>query len=397
MARNRYLSSVQEIGREQSQRLFLVALLIYVPVAVLSEVQGIREVFLSTGFLFFFRRFVFLMLVLKIALDGFKVSISQCVILLLAALQFFFSGTGSLLYLLTFALAARGVSLRTISKVFLLTIALSVSVTVFLTVCGFTADYVITGSGWRAERHSLGFRNPNTLAAYGLALIYACFVVFEKERTMFLSIFAIAFFAFIVTKTRGLVFGFSVLVLSYLFFQNSSRWIRRVVLFTFPLLVVLLLIFLYQFSNGPIETRLDEIVSSRFSCCVCPVLQHSPITLFGDFSLLSKGAALFAKNGTTAFDNSYAKCVLAYGVICTTIFILTISLGLLKNSDNTKLLAMCTAVCFIGLIESTMNDPVMAFPLLKILSDGMDFSRKGQATNHNFRSILSEECYGTRG
>ena len=395
MTANRLLLSVQEIGREQGQRIFLIALLIYVPVAVFSQVQGIREIFLSTGFLYFIRRLVFLMLVLKIALDGFKVSMSQGVILLLAALQFFFSGGGSLLYLLTFALAARDVSLRTISKILLLTIAISVSVIVLLTTCGITADYVITDSGWRGERHSLGFRNPNTLACYVLALIYASFVVFEKKRTMFLSIFAIALSTFIVTKTRSLFFGVVVLVLSYLFFQNSSRKVRRAVLLSFPLLVVLHLFFLYQFSYGPLETKLDEIVSSRFSCCVCPVLQNSPITLFGDLSLLSKGAALFAKNGATAFDNSYAKCVLVCGVIGTTIFVLTISLGLLRNSNNTKLLALCTAVCFMGCIESIMFNPVVAFPLLKILADGMDiFPRKEEVTkpfaNHNFRRSLPE-------
>ena len=164
-------------------------------------------------------------------------------------------------------------------------------------------------------------------------------------------------------------FGFGVCVLftSFYIFKSCKPKVRNYVLLLFPLMVILNLVFLYQFSYGPLESWLDRVLSFRFSY-VCPVLQNSSVTLFGN--------PTFFTRDSEPFDNSYAAFLLSSGSVGASIFLLSVFLGVLKNSKNLVLLSMCSTVCLIGLIESRMGDLTMSFPLIKILLDGWDLRRE---------------------
>lgn len=105
---------------------------------------------------------------------------------------------------------------------------------------------------------------------------------------------------------------------------------------------------------------MDRLSSFRFSY-VWPVLQDTPITLFGSTSIFTENS--------NPFDNSYAWFLLVYGIAGTMILLMSIFFGLFRNSGNIKILELCSAICIIGLVESKMSDPVMSFPLIKIIFD----------------------------
>ena len=181
-----------------------------------------------------------------------------------------------------------------------------------------------------------------------MALLYACFIVFESKLKTLLVIIVTALTAFILSGSRGLLLGVFSLFASYYIFSRCSKRTRNYILFLFPLVAFIDIAFFYQFSFGPIESRVDRLSSFRFSYA-WPVLQDTPITLFGSTSIFTENS--------NPFDNSYAW------------FLLSIFFGLFRNSGNIKILALCSAICIVGLVESKMSDPVMSFPLIKIIFD----------------------------
>ena len=370
----------------QRQALFLVALGLFVFGSVFSEAEGIRDYVCQTftltvgglsiqkGPISYYRGCILVLLLIKIVLDfldGYKISFCKVLIFSLVVVQAIISHGRGLLFLFVFALAAHDIDIKLISKVLLLTLAASIGIVAFLALNGFIDEIVAGGGEWyRPVRRSLGFTNQNTLALYLLSLIYACFVLFKPKLKTFLGISLIALIGFFLSGSRGLVLGFVSLVVAFYVFNASNQAVRRFIVFLFPLIVVYNLVFLYQFSYGPIESYLDILSSFRFSY-VCPILQDMPISLFGD-------SAFFTED-SDPFDNSYAWCLLVYGVLGTAVFLSSLFLGLLKNTDNVKLLALCSAICLVGLIESRISHLVMAFPLIKILMDGWDveFLKRG--------------------
>lgn len=220
--------------------------------------------------------------------------------------------------------------------------------------------YTEGGEWYRPVRRTLGFSNPNALALYVLALLYACFIVFESKLKTLLVIIVTALTAFILSGSRGLLLGVFSLFASYYIFSRCSKRTRNYILFLFPLVAFIDIAFFYQFSFGPIESRVDRLSSFRFSYA-WPVLQDTPITLFGSTSIFTENS--------NPFDNSYAWFLLVYGIAGTMILLMSIFFGLFRNSGNIKILALCSAICIVGLVESKMSDPVMSFPLIKIIFD----------------------------
>lgn len=370
----------------QRQALFLVALGLFVFGSVFSEAEGIRDYVCQTftltvgglsiqkGPISYYRGCILVLLLIKIVLDfldGYKISFCKVLIFSLVVVQAIISHGRGLLFLFVFALAAHDIDIKLISKVLLLTLTASIGIVAFLALNGFIDEIVAGGGEWyRPVRRSLGFANQNTLALYLLSLIYACFVLFEPKVKTFFGISLIALIGFFLSGSRGLELGFVSLVVAFYVFTASNQAVRRFIVFLFPLIVVCNLVFLYQFSYGPIETYLDKLSSFRFSY-VCPILQDMPISLFGEPTFFTEDSG--------PFDNSYAWCLLVYGVLGVAVFFSSLFLGLLKNIGNVKLLALCSAICLVGLVESRISHPVIAFPLIKILMDGWDveFLKRG--------------------
>lgn len=367
------------LGRKQRQNLFVCSLFLFVLGSVVTPTQGIGEYLcqsftlnlgdltIQKGPMSYFRGGILFLWLLKIvldALDSKRFPLFHFLILVLIVTQSLISHGRGLLFLFVFALASNDVDIKVISKIILLSLTISIAIISVLSVSGIIEDVVIGGGEWyRPVRRSLGFCNPNTLGLYILALIYACFVVFELNLKSLLGIGLIVSSAFFISGSRSLVVGTFSLFVTYYIYKTSSQKVRNLILFLFLLLAVSCLVFLYQFSFSPFESWLDRLSSFRFSY-VCPVLQDLPITLFGDASIFSEDS--------DPFDNSYAWCLLVYGIVGTVLFLGAVFSGMFKNSGNIKLLALCSTVCLVGLFESKMSDPVMSFPLVKVLFDGLD-------------------------
>lgn len=260
-------------------------------------------------------------------------------------------------------MASRNVDIRHISKILIITVTLSVGVIVMLFLAGFLSEMYIGESESRFERHSLGFNNPNILGGYFIALAYAFFVIFKARAKTFIGILLFTVVSYLITGSRTLLCTVLVLLACFYIFQIRNTSIRRFAIFLIPIVALADIVFLYQFSYGPLENELDILSSYRFSY-IYRLIHNVPITLFGDSTIFTKDS--------DAFDNSYAYFVLNFGVVGTTVFILSIFFGALKHINDVKLLSLCLAVCFAGLLESRMYDPIMAFPLLKLIVDGAD-------------------------
>lgn len=373
------METMIELACRRRHSLFTVALFLFIIGAVFSEANGIGdylcqsftlnvgELLIQKSPISYYRAGILGLLLIKIALDlldHYKLSFFQILILVLVVAQALISHGRGLLFLFVFAIAAHDVDIKLISKVLLLTLSASIGIVAFLALGGFIEEIISEGGEWyRTVRRSLGFVNQNTLALYLLSLIYACFVLFEPKLKTFLGLILIAAVGFFLSGSRGLVLGLFSLISTFYIFKASNPTFRRFIVFLFPLIVICDLVFLYQFSYGPIEAYFDKLSSYRFSY-VCRVIQELPITFFGDPS--------FFTEDSDPFDNCYAWCLLVFGIVGTTVFLLSVFLGLLKHVDNITLLSICSTICLIGFIESRMSDPVMSFPIIKILLDGWD-------------------------
>lgn len=367
---------------------FILAFALYVIGAVFSNVEGIQVFLLEPcslsfgsftvqkGRISFFRAGIYGLLLIKIGLDTLhdkRISYWLLVIFSLLVIQSFVSQARGLLFLFIFALAARNIDIKTICRILFCLLTASIILIAFLTLNGVIKEVISWGGEWyRPVRRSLGFTNQNTLALYLLALIYSFYVLFDLKAKTFLVMLIVAVFGFFISGSRGLILGFISLFVSHSLFKFTNLPARCVLLFILSIIVIADLVFLYQFSCGPVEEKLNSLLSYRFSY-VCPVLQSLPVTWFGDPS-----AFVAALDQHKTFDNSFAYFLLVYGLVGTAILLLSFFIGMLKDLDNIKLLALGSTICFVGLIESYMADPVMSFPIIKIILDGWDtqFPRK---------------------
>lgn len=362
--------------------LFVFTLTLFVILHVFGSTFGIGD-FLSQTFtltlgnvtiekgpMTYFRGSILLLLLLKTALDtlaGNKPSLSQLAIFLLVFFQAMYSHSRGLLFLFAFALAARDIDIKIISKIVLVTLVISMLFVAVLSLSGGIPEYFTQHGQWyRPVRRSLGFTNPNIFAHFVAAIILACFAYFEPKFKTFITIVLIFLIAFFISGSRCLGLEVLTLLVAFYVLKNCSLKVRFCFLVLFPLLVILNLVFLYQYSAGPIETWLDNLSSHRFFY-IYPRLQYTELTFFGDPSLFHKGS--------DPFDNSYAYCILKYGALGATVFLLSVFLGIFKNLKNTKLLALCFSMCAAGFVESRLDDPVISFPLIKILFDGWDLKK----------------------
>lgn len=345
------------------QLLFAIALSLHVFITIISCTNDLKDFFANSPTVSIVRYIIFALLIAKIALDGLKFSLWQVVLVALAALQCIISHGGTLIYIYIFAMASRNVDIRKICKILIPTVSLAIGIVVLLFTFGFTSEMALPAYDGRGERHSLGFNNPNILAGYLLALAYAFFISFDTKAKTVIGIFAFTFIGYLITGTRTLLLTVIILYFCNFVFSKGGKYFKSIAICLIPIVALADIVFLYQFSYGPIENELDIISSHRFSY-IYRLIHHVPITWLGDASIF--------KENTEAFDNSYAWFLINYGVIGTTMFILSIFFGSLKNKENTKLIALCCAVCFSGLLESFMFNPVVAFPLLKIIVDGAD-------------------------
>lgn len=225
----------------------------------------------------------------------------------------------------------------------------------------------IDGSESRAERHSLGFSNPNLTAGYSLAISYSLFILIKSKAKSFIFITTLSITIYLITGSRTVFCTIIFLLISRHFFEMKSKPLRCFAITLIPIIALFNILFLYQFSFGPLESELDKLSSYRFSY-IYRLIPNIPITPFGDASIFK---AAFDKD-LDALDNSYIHLLLHYGFIGATVFILSIFFGALKHIDDVKLLSLCSAVCFAGLLEAWIVNPIIAFPLLKIIVDGAD-------------------------
>lgn len=213
-------------------------------------------------------------------------------------------------------------------------------------------------------RHSLGFINPNVLGLTVLAFICALFCTnYEiKYKTMVCYLFIAVVFYYI-SGCRSLLIGSIFLFIFYYATLKLSYICKKVLILNFPIFVIFFLMFLYQFSYGEIENELDEVFTHRFSI-VSQVMQQLPLTSFGD--------SAYFNNINHAFDNSYAWYILNCGFIGTLLFIAILFSGLWVNINSTILISAGLTICLIGSVESIMYDVMLAFPLIKIIYDGIN-------------------------
>lgn len=331
---------------------------------------------------------VTLLLVFKIfILDDslFRQKIISFLILTLAVISWRNSNSNLILVMMSFILAARGVSFREILKYYFRTTIIILSFVILFALVGIIKDLVFVVSG-RATRYSLGIIYPTDLAAHILYLLIVHeYLNFEYITwKSYIMYFAIAVITKLVTDARLSVFCMLLSIPILLLAQCSSKKnhkfskISRTLLSTFwmyiPILAFIAFTSTYFFDkDNHIYFQFDRILSGRLGYGHLAMGLY-PITWFGQKIVEhglggNTGMAIFNNHNSGYFfiDSSYIRLILMYGLVTTfvilAIMILVSVKGINKHKyELTAVFLIVTLSCLVEqhLLELSFNPFLLA-------------------------------------
>lgn len=317
------------------------------------------------------------------------------VLILIAVISWRFSTSNLILVMLTFIIAARGVSFRQIIKCyFYVTLILLLSVVCF-SLLGIIKDLVFVVQG-RAVRYSLGIVYPTDLAAHILYLILAHAYLNYRSLNWkyYCSYVVIAFVLKFVTDARLSVLCIILTVPIIMIARTAENSQHRIVHFLLcsfwmliPILAFISFAGTYFFDNtNDFYYKIDHALSGRLSYGSMAIHQY-PVTLFGqkiEENGLggSKGMTIFQNSNAGYFyiDSSYLRLVMIYGIIVTIIIIAVMVIVSLKGIFNydyalTAIILVVTLSCFVEqhLLELSYNPFLLAALANLSMSKSEDF------------------------
>lgn len=304
------------------------------------------------------------------------------IILLLAVISWRNSNSNLIIVMVSFILAAKGISFRKIIICYFRTTLIILGFVIFFSLIGVIRDLVFVVAG-RAVRYSLGIIYPTDLAAHVLYLVLAHEYLYFKKLNYkyYLSYLLIAIITKIVTDARLSVICMvvSIPVILIARFAEKGNHRRLSVLITtywiyIPILAFSAVTATYFFDReNHIFFKIDRMLSGRLGYGHLAMGLY-PITWFGQKIIEhglggGSGLAIFRNhnNGYFFIDSSYIRLVMIYGLVITFIVIgimVIISIRGIRQYDFalTAVLLVVTLSCLVEqhLLELSFNPFLLA-------------------------------------
>lgn len=237
---------------------------------------------------------------------------------LIVLISWLTSDDKSMVMLLGFIVAGRGVDFRRLARTTLVCVSLVMVVTVSSCLLGQigSVNEVRTNG---ALRMSLGFTHPNRLGAALLSLVVSCAVLLHMKRAWLLALLASATVALnvLICDSRSSVLGTMICCLVFWLARPSRGETRRTqILQTMTYYIIIIIITMsvismlcYDAGNVVMRT-INNALSGRWELAYFTFHQYPP-TLFGQSF---ENASVFLNSFQEVLvDNAYARAILVFG------------------------------------------------------------------------------------
>lgn len=297
-----------------------------------------------------------------------RTAIIYSILLPIAYLSNKLTGSSSIFLLIVLMFGLRGISFRSIVKMYGWSIGIGTLVIVVGALLGVfgTISYQTTTT---VMKESFGFVLPNTAGIFFFEIIIILLYLFNKKYAVIqLSVVVVCGFLLYLTHART---SFLVLVVALIIFgvQFSSKGrlfftenLTKIVMTTLILCILfsVLSILLYSMFPNSIMAKLNSLMSGRLELGAFFLKNYG-------FSALGQHVQYNASNdsgGTTWWhtvpytwlDNSYLKLLINYGYVWLVLFVAGIYIELKKAEQvmDSKLAILMISIFIIGIGESTM-------------------------------------------
>lgn len=325
-------------------------------------------------------------------------------LLVVAVVSWRFSTSNLILVMMSFIVAAQGVSFRQIVRYyFYATLILLLSVICF-SILGIIRDLVFVVPG-RAVRYSLGVVYPTDLAAHVLYLILAHAYLNYRSLNWryYCSYIVVAFILKLVTDARLSIICVVLTVPILMIARAAEKSQHRGAYFmlcnywsVIPILAFISFASTYFFDNtNHLYYKIDHALSGRLSYGSMAIHQY-PVTLFGQKVVEnglggSKGLSIFhnANVGYFYIDSSYLRLVMIYGILATIVIIaimISVSLKGIFAHDYalTAIILVVTLSCLVEqhLLELSYNPFLLALLANLSMNKLEDFKVERKKVQH---------------
>lgn len=304
------------------------------------------------------------------------------IILGLATISWWNSNSNLIVVMMSFILAAKGISFRKIINYYFQTTLIILGFVIFFSLIGIIKDLIFVVDG-RATRYSLGVIYPTDLAAHVLYLLLAHeYLCFKKlNYKYYLSYLIIAVITKVVTDARlsviCMIISIPVVLVAKLAEKGKYRKLKILVItywIYIPILAFSAFVATFFFDReNHIYFKIDRMLSGRLGYGHLAMVLY-PVTWFGQEIVEhglggGSGLAIFHNNNNGYFfiDSSYIRLVLIYGLVITFVLIgimIIISIRGIRQHDFalTALLLVVTLSCLVEqhLLELSFNPFLLA-------------------------------------
>lgn len=332
--RDQFVKKINDRFPSLAQNIYLICFGIYLFSTFIKSTDMAPYIF-SQREIYFLALFPSIIVIFKIFLLD-KNSINSLLIFsLLECLLFTMAHNAAcvnIFYFGFFIYGAKNVEFKKIIKVFLFINLFGTALSMILAFTGIIPNYAALRSMYSpVRRYSLGANYPTNLAARFLSILmaYAVLKEFKLNIPEYISFFAVAIWAYIVTDTRLDLILTLLLILAIMFYKPISKLLSKisyksVVLLCFAYIAIILLLgFLYLIMpHNPIINLANNLLSGRLNY-EAHAISHYSIKPFGQF-IYQPG------NGLFYIDSIYFRIPLMYGIPMILIFIVLL-IALIKT------------------------------------------------------------------
>ena len=278
------------------------------------------------------------------------------IIFAIVVISYFLSKDNIILKAIMLIIASKDINFKKFIKFDLVIKVIFCFIIIIFSQIGIAENYVIL----RADgtiRQSLGFSQPNALAAYWLSI--CCdyiYLAFNKNKIIKLFICTIITFIIgYITDSRTVIICVSLMIILLLYNNYlNNKIIKKIVIFLPYLLFALSLSLAYLYKSSDLIKNIDRLLSKRIYYTE-QYLQKYDINLFGQkIETVSTVQSRLLNISPQILDNSYIVLLLKFGIILLFCSCLLLSLRLkLSYRERDKLLIIILIIFMIvGLFEN---------------------------------------------
>ena len=291
-----------------------------------------------------------------------KQLIISVLLIITGLLVYFATGSRSMFMLVLFIISSKDISIDRVLLLLFKVELITVGLIIILSLLNVIPNKVSLGTYTVEQRYCLGFLHPNQC---GFALINIVLLDFylHRKRLVWYD-FALLLVALFVdyrwpkskTTYYVLIFAF----VACLFLKVSSYSVKRLFIrllrfIPFAIIAFTIVIVVLYNNNSAFSSTVNELFTQRISQMSYYLGKYFP-KLFGQHMEIVSSSQANSISEMHALDNAYLNCLLEYGIVITSFFIIGY-VNLLKQSiivkDYNKLVLLITILIW-GFSETAM-------------------------------------------